>query len=204
MLLSKTIGKNQNGISMWSAISCSGDGRIIAAAELSGNIWVSKNSGTTWTNSSLNSEIFPLKIFNTSDICVSGELNSNCICAVSIPNKLDIGYAYTSTNNGDTWNKFPLNQKSNCVTIANTGSLFAVGTSDNYIYTSDDSGFTFSQQLKSRIGSWSTITISPLDDLYVAAEYNGFIYTSTNAIDWTMSPGSLSKPWIDSCIASDS
>ena len=207
------VGINKNGKSLWSAISCSSGTDdtfiidvpiVMAAAELSGNIWVSKDSGVTWRNSSTPSSVFKIATFSTSDINVSA--NGLVITLVTIPEKKDIGNAYTSNNSGDSWIRFPLNQTSNCITCSSNGETIAVGTNDNFIYTSNDTGFSFSQQPNSKINRWSTITVSPDKDdvLFVAAAYGGYIYTSPDGITWTLDTNSPEKQWIDSCLARDS
>jgi photosystem II stability/assembly factor-like uncharacterized protein len=204
------VGANGNGKSLWSSVACSSGfdedfgpvPLVIAAAELNGNIWVSKDSGVTWINSSFNSRTFKLNKFDTSDIVVS--VDGLVISAVTIPNQKDIGNAYTSKDSGDNWISFPLGQSSNCVTCSGDGTIIAVGTSDSVIYTSDDTGFSFNQQFSSGLNKWSTITISPDNDYFVAAAYGGFIYTSTNGKDWILNKNSPEKQWIDSCIAADS
>lgn len=200
---SATIGINGNGISFWSSISCSSNSAVIAAAELFGNVWVSKDSGVTWTNSSSSSQTFPLTNFNTSDICVSSD--GTTITLVTIPNSKDIGNVFTSNDSGDTWEfRFPLDQTSNCVTCSADGTVIAVGSNENFIYTSTNSGFSFSQQFSSGLNKWSTITISPDNDYFVAAAYNDHVYESTDGINWKINKSSPEKQWIDSTIAKNS
>jgi photosystem II stability/assembly factor-like uncharacterized protein len=203
------VGINANGKSLWSSVSCSSGFKdefsifptdiVMAAAELSGNIWVSKDNGFTWINSSIASTAFKLLNFSTSDIVVSA--NGKVISLVTIPDKLDVGNAYTSADSGDNWKAFPLNQQSNCITCSGDGKIIVVGTSDNYIYRSGDTGFSFSQQFGSAPNRWSTITISPDSDFYAAAAYGGYIYGSEDGKQWILDELSFEKQWIDSCIA---
>ena len=172
----------------------------MAVAELDGNVWVSRDSGVTWINSSISSPAFILTKFCTSDVCVSS--NGSVITLVTIPQKLDVGNAYTSIDYGITWKSFPLNQASNCITCSSDGTIIAVGTNGNFIYTStDNEGSGFSQQFSSKINNWGTITVSPDNNLFLAAAYGGYIYGSVDGINWEIDPTSPAKQWIDSCIA---
>lgn len=208
------VGYNNNGKSLWSSVACSSGfdegfspvALVIAAGELNGNVWVSIDSGFTWTNASADKAAFRTQngpnYFTTADLVVSTD--GLVISLVTIPESTDIGTAYTSKDSGITWRRFALGQSSSCITCSGDGSLIAVGTGDNRIYTSIDTGFSFNQQFGSPPNTWSTITISPDNDLYVAAAYGGFIYSSTNGKDWTLDKASPKKQWIDSCIAADS
>jgi hypothetical protein len=207
------VGINGNGKSFWSTVSCSSgiDDNfepaeiVIAAGELPGNVWVSRNSGVTWVNSSTTSRVFKLTNFCTSDISVSS--NGSVISLVTIPSQQDIGNAYTSIDSGITWTSFPLNQQSNCIACSSDGKIIAVGTNDNYIYTSNDNnGAGFSQRFSSKINRWSTITVSPdkLDRVFLAAVYGGGIWGSDDGgLTWELDPNSPVQQWIDCCIAKD-
>jgi photosystem II stability/assembly factor-like uncharacterized protein len=198
-IASTQIGINGNGISLWSSVACSDDGNIITAVELYGNVWISKDNGVSWVNSSGQSNIFKLNNFNSVDVCMSTD--GQIISVITKPNKLDVGNAYTTKNCGNTWLSFPLNQESNTIASSTNGVFIAIGTNANYIYTSNNTGFSFSQQFGSRINNWSTVTVSPDDNLFIGAAYGGYVYQSSNGSIWTMVLDSPEKQWLDSCIS---
>lgn len=193
------IGINGNGISNWSCITCSAYGETIAVAELFGNVWISRDIGVTWKNASGESSIFPLANFSTSDITMSDD--GLVIGLVTIPSKKDVGNSFVTKDGGadpTKWIRFPLNQRSNCITCSGDGRKLSIGTNDNFIYTSVNSGETFSQQFSSGINKWSAITISPDNNLYLASAYWDFVYKSNDGLNWTKTDTSSGRrPWMD-------
>jgi photosystem II stability/assembly factor-like uncharacterized protein len=183
------------GVSNWSCITCSTNAAVIVTAELFGNVWISRDTGESWINASIESDVFPLINFTTSDVVVSDD--GSVVAAISVPSKLDVGYAFVSKNYGFEWTRFPLNQRSNAITCSGDGTKLSIGTNENFIYTSLNNGFTFSQQFSSGINKWSTITISPDNKLYVAAGYWDFVYLSTDGINWTQDASSQRRAWAD-------
>ena len=197
-IASTTIGRNDNGISFWSSVVCSSDGNVITAVELYGNVWISRDNGVSWVNSSFASRTFIQNNFNSVDVSMSS--SGQIISVITLPSKLDIGNAYTTKDCGDTWLSFPLNQATDCIACSPDGSLIVIGAKSNYIYTSNNTGFSFSQQFGSNINTWSTVTVSPDNKLFIAAAYGGFVYQSSNGTIWTIITESPEKQWLDSCI----
>ena len=197
-IASKTIGINDNGISLWSSVACSNDGNIITAVELYGGIWISIDNGVTWVNPIPTNSVFFYTNSNFIDVCMSG--SGEIMSVISKPSKLDVGTAYTSDDFGETWYKFPLNTATDSNACSTDGSLIAIGASSNFIYTSNDYGFSFSQQFGSKINSWSTVTVSPDNKLFIAAAYDGYVYESATGYTWDIIKNSPENQWLDSCI----
>jgi len=65
-----------------------------------------------------------------------------------------------------------------------------------YLYTSTDSGVTWTLQTSSTSQFWSSVASSADGTHLVAAVYGGYLYTSTNSgVTWTQQTGSTSQYW---------
>jgi photosystem II stability/assembly factor-like uncharacterized protein len=81
-IVSKTIGRYDNGISLWSSVATDDSGDIIVATELYGNVWISIDNGVSWENSSSISSVFLYTNSNFVDVSVSG--NGKIISVLTI------------------------------------------------------------------------------------------------------------------------
>jgi parallel beta-helix repeat protein len=82
------------------------------------------------------------------------------------------------------------------ITSSSDGTKLAAVVQNGYIYTSADSGATWTQQTGSGSRGWYAITSSSDGTKLAAVEYNGYIYTSTDSgLTWTQQTGSGSRAW---------
>ena len=155
-------------------VGVSGSGQNIIKCSNSGNIYYSKNSGYSFTETQ--SQVFDN---NYLQISVS-DINYAVVCSLT--------NVYITQDYGETWtpwnNNIP-NISSSC--ISRDGKYIFVTTSNNGIYKSEDYGNSFTKN--NSVGgdiSWTSISIY---NQYVLAcrTNNGGIYTSTDyGITWNL------------------
>jgi photosystem II stability/assembly factor-like uncharacterized protein len=91
------------------------------------------------------------------------------------------------------------------ITSSDDGTKLAAVDSRGYIYTSTDSGATWTEQTSSGQRSWYSITSSSDGTKLAAGNVNGYIYTSTDSgVTWTEQTSSGQGAWrsITSAMAS--
>jgi len=100
-----------NGLRIWSSVASSANGTHLVAGEMGGKVWLSSDSGATWTPSGFNGDW--LSITSNGD-------GSHLAAIVSTgPDSLNMSSSvYTSSDYGITWIKNP---------IAQSGSGYAQG-----------------------------------------------------------------------------
>jgi uncharacterized repeat protein (TIGR02543 family) len=130
--ISDTNGRN------WFSIASNLDGTKVAAVDRGGDVWTSVDSGSTWTQRVVGGSVRSWEsIASSSDgtklVAVASNGSSN-------------GFIHTSSDGGATWsaNLAPSgNNKFTGVTSSNDGTYLAVTTWANGIYTSNNSGQTW-------------------------------------------------------------
>jgi hypothetical protein len=188
-------------ITNWASVASSADGTKLVAAADPGPIYASTNSGSTWAKTTA-----PLT--NWSSIAVSADANT--IVALALGYGLftgeEPGPIYVSTDSGATWTqaKAPVEFWSSvacsadgriCVAVADDAPDYdAVDpcyTNGGVVYTSTDSGATWTPQAGAPSAFWSSVASSRDGSKMAAAPLFGPIYLSTNSgRDWfaTSSP----------------
>jgi len=160
----------------WFSIASSADGSKLVAVSpgggiYSGGIYISSNSGLTWTQTSA-----PFNYWGS----VASSADGNKLVAVS-DNEFggSPGQIYVSTNSGANWAPTADGNKLVAVTFDSPPS--------GRIYTSTNSGTTWTQQTNAPNKSWSSVACSADGSKLVVQ--NGFdfgsIYKSTNSgVTW--------------------
>ena len=164
----------------WTSIASSSDGAELVAANYGSGIYLSANSGASWSLD-----------YSTAGNCVGvASSSSGTILAAAVTNST--GYIYLSTNSGSSWeyingyggtssynwSSVALSSSGNLLLAANAGTGAAAGL---YIF----SGTTFVRS--SSYGyDWTCVASSASGSNLIAAAYNNDIYLSANAgISWT-------------------
>ena len=174
----------------WYSISASADGSKLAALntrDVIGTIWVSTNSGITWTSNNIPG------VTEEGLVRFAMSANGDKMAAVATFGS----EFYTSTNYGVTWvsNSIPAEPWLSIASSADGSKLVALGGGSNGvgpIYVSADSGQTWTQA-NAPVTNWVSVASSANGSNWVAAvetfppAAGGFIYTSTDCgLDWTL------------------
>jgi hypothetical protein len=169
----------------------------MAATDMGGYIYTSTDSGVTWTQRTGSGVRDWRQITSSSD--------GTKLAAV-----VNGDYIYTSTDSGVTWTQRTgagVNYWTDITSSSDGTKLAALGTGmsfdigclcfrDGYIYTSTDSGVTWTQRTGGS-EAWFSITSSS-DGTKLAAVDNdgGYIYTSTDSgVTWTQRASAGVHPW---------
>jgi hypothetical protein len=173
----------------WSSVASSADGtRLIAAAmsfppsyEVGGDglIYISADSGTTWTRTSAPSNYWT---------SVTSSADGTSLAAVAWTDYTGDGLTYGSTNSGTNWfvTSAPRNRWSSIASSADGVKLAAAAwfdASTNFnpglVYVSNDSGQTWTPS-SAPSNSWSSIAASAEGSKLIAGSSYGGIAISTN------------------------
>jgi photosystem II stability/assembly factor-like uncharacterized protein len=200
----KYSGTSENAY--FTCVASSADGTKLFATGSNANIspsittciYVSVNSGSTWTECIDASNNLPGTTLQAKNFFVGIACNSNgtkVVCAVQL------GYIYTSTDSGTTWTqRTSTTQQWGPVTSDSTGTYLAAGIRfgpDN-IYTSNDSGATWVRQTdaSSPSRSWRSVVYSSDTSTLVACTLGSYIFKSTNkGVTWTQLTNAGTNTW---------
>jgi hypothetical protein len=180
----------------WNSIASSADGTHLAAVAAAvtsgtGGIFISTDSGATWTGPNGDSSSPWRSIASSAD----------GTRLVSVNASGGIGGIYT--NSGTSWNK-ALSGAVNWSSVASSadGSKLAAAISNSTsggIYTSANSGATWSQTV-STARNWVAVASSADGSKLAAAAYGGGIYTSAN---WSQATSAGNKSWTSIASSAD-
>jgi len=157
------------GSGIWRCITCSADGTKLAAAR-QGDIYVSNDSGASWT---------PRSTFEywTS---IASSADGSKLAAVAGIN----GLIYISSDYGVTWTYHEWYRNWQAITSSADGSKLAAVDLGGKIYTSTDSGENWTPRESNR--NWKSIVSSSDGTKLAAVVYGGQIYTSNDSgVSWT-------------------
>ena len=174
-------------IKNWTDIACSDDGSTIAAIAVAPTPpnypYISTDNGYTWNN--------PTSSFTGSEqwscIAMSANGTNIAVAGYNIINN-DISYntnIYISRDSGSSFTPHGPNQHWTGVTINASGSHFAACTNNDVIYTSTDSGFSWSGTT-SGSKRWTSISMNSTGNQIVAGAFSllpsegDFVYISTD------------------------
>lgn len=154
----------------WDSIAASADGtKMVAAASLSG-IFVSTDSGATWTATAASASFAWRSVASSAD--------GSKLAAV-VPGK------GIYTNSGTSWTITSAPASSNWISIASSadGSRLVAAIDGGGIYTSTNSGATWTNHTSGLPGNspWISVASSANGSNLVAAVDTGGIYTSSNS-----------------------
>jgi len=201
---------------VWSALVSSSDGTHLAAANTSnGYIYTSPDSGVTWIQTAAPSLVWSavasssdgthLAAANTSNGYIYTDVISlgynqtqaiaNTTIAPELKNNLIQTFVSQTGSTSQSWNGIASSADgTKLVAIPYTG----------YIYTSTDSGYTWTQQTGSTSQTWTGIASSADGTKLVAVPYSGYICTSIDSgVTWVTQTGSTSQSWYGIASSSD-
>ncbi|MEY2778349.1 MAG: hypothetical protein RL008_445 [Actinomycetota bacterium] len=177
----------------WRSIAISSDGTKIVAAS-TGAIYVSSDSGTTWTSR------YSGPNFNS--VAISGD--GNKIMATNRGNQNS--YIYTSTNFGTSWTTSrPSGYEcwNLCkIEMSTDGTRIYLTNYDNGIYVSSDSGVNWTRTSTSQY--FNTFSASSDGQYAVAAQDGGHIYKSSDyGSTWNQITNAGNKNWVSITVSDD-
>jgi len=110
-----------------------------------------------------------------------------------------------SFTNTYTWSPVAVYRSWRSITSSSDGTKLAAVNSDTEpIYTSTDSGATWTQQTASGSRTWYSITSSSDGTKLAAGAFSGYIYTSTDSgATWTASSTDATRNWFSITSSSD-
>jgi len=183
----------------WTSVAASASGTKIAATINGNQIYVSTNSGVTWTGHASG--------LNWSDVAVSAD--GTKMAATVGNNTGTSGYIYTSTDSGTTWNQQSGSNSRQWISIASSadGTKLVAAVYGGYLYVSTNSGTNWASVGTSLPGSlnWSSVASSADGTKLVAVSgaTGGSIYTSTNSGSTWLQRTNTSLHWTTVASSSD-
>jgi hypothetical protein len=177
----------------WGALASNSSGTVLAAAVgyLSGEIYVSTDSGVTWgVQTALNKQWAGIAMSSSGSAMVASVYN---------------GYLYTSSNTGSTWTQRDSVRNWGAVASSSNGTILLASTNhtfsgSDFLYLSTNSGVSWSS-----IGSslaYISCAMSSNGSIMYATTYSGKIYVSTDTgTTWT--PRDSDRFWGGVCCSSD-
>jgi len=167
----------------WRSIASSTDGIKLAGVSAGAYIYLSTNSGASFTN---NANIVGL-----------GKLQWRAITSSADGTKLvavvNSGNIYTSSDSGATWTRRTIAPSTTWSGVASSsdGTKLAAVVNGGFIYTSTNSGGTWPSHLNAGSRSWSGVASSSDGTKLAAVDQGGYIYTSTDSgATWTTNSNS--------------
>ena len=155
----------------WKCIAASADGTKLAAGVSGGNIYVSSDSGATWTARGPS---------NTYWNSITMSADGTTLAAVS--DKI-----FVSTDSGVTWTiKGNQTRSWSCIRCSANGTKMAAAETGGMIYLSSDSGNTWSWASSGASGLGSSLAMSDDGNKIVAAMTRGYVrITSDFGASWS-------------------
>ena len=156
----------------WYAVASSSNGSVLVAAAAKGGIYVSKDQGLTWSNTT------SLSKFWKGVAC-----SANCTYILATHK----GSLYTSWDTGSTWvsRKNSSNQAWTIPTVSSTGASMAACAYNNFCLTSNTFGRTWANQTGSGRRYWTSVASSSDFSVLVGSVSGGYLYLSLDkGVSW--------------------
>jgi hypothetical protein len=166
------ITSGPSGVGSWQAVSVSSSGAVIAAVANNQRIYISRDTGVTW------SAVESARAWSGLAMSTDGSKLAAAVLG---------GKIYVSTNRGDTWVERDSIRNWTAIASSADGDSLVAGVSGGTLYTSKDGGATWTSRESAR--SWSSVA-SSADGLSLIASVNaattgGQLYTSTDGgVSW--------------------
>jgi len=181
----------------YKSIAASSDGSTLAAVANGPNVYVSTNSGVTWTTRSTSPAMVAAKSVSSS--------SSGSVLAVVDGGP---GYPWISKDSGFSWTRINNSQAAGGITTwsligaSSDGTKLAALITGEYIYESTNSGSSWTR-ISPNVTykrNWSSVALASNGSLQYASETNGFIYKSSNptsstALAWPSLTSAGSRNW---------
>ncbi len=172
----------------WLGMASSSDGTRMAAVTSGsgGNVYVSINSGQTWSSTSANSS-------GASFVAIASSADGTHLAATGTNNAI-----YFSTNSGSSWTAIinPGNKNWSSIASSSDGTRLVAcvnNTGSGYLYTFLNGTLV---NTYSTPAAWTAVASSASGTNLVAVAYGGNIYTSANAgAGWNPVSGLSSQNW---------
>ena len=153
----------------WKSVAASADASTLAAVVDNGPVYVSTDSGSTWTARE--------SVRNWSSVAMS---TNGQVLAASVYR----GKVYVSTNAGVTWNARDSDRNWRSIAISTNGAVMAAVANGGQVYVSVDSGTNWTARATSEL--WTSVAMSGDGRKMVASVYGGSLYTSEDmGTNWT-------------------
>ena len=165
----------------WSSVVCSGDGRVVAASDTTGAIYISTNSGALWM------PITPLRSGTNSQSFIGLALTPDASTLVAFI----AGASYSSHDLGVTWrtNSLPAGgavlSADGTKWVCSTSGADPGGLIPGGIYVSMDAGASW-QLTSAPVTNWTSIALSRDGTRLVAVFNKNQVYVSSDSgLTWT-------------------
>ena len=169
----------------WAQVASNADGTKLAAIAAGGSIWLSSNSGQSWTES------ISSGVRNWSSIQLNGD-GSKVVASVmqgSIWTSDDFGATWTERANAGTRKWYRLASSAD-------GVKLAAVVYDGAIWTSNDSGVNWVERSSSGSRYWSAIASNSDGSKLVADVNPGGVWTSSDSgVTWIERTNAGSRDW---------
>lgn len=206
--------RTSTGTQNWTSVASSSDGSKIYAltrvgSQTPGSLYSSTDAGLTWI-----SQAGPC-MYGANDISSSSDGSKLFVACGSAHDGTNVANAAVSSNSGTSWSTVsPSTSNTNQwdrVASSSDGTKLAIGGEDDYIYTSTNSGATWTKRTPSgpsTIGEWVGLAMSSDGTKLVTVDYSGsgsggLVYTSTDSgVSWTAQNSLGSASWTGASISS--
>ena len=178
----------------WAAVVTSSDGTKLAAAVQGDNIYISSDSGKTWTPQASSG--------SRKWVALAGSDDGQRLAALYDWG----GYIVTSSDGGKNWTLRGIPGAVNWTDLTSSadGSKLVAVAKNSVIYTSNNAGASWTQQEGSGKRNWIAVASSADGAKLVAAVQNGTIYTSVNSgVTWTERSGAGVRKWTSVASSAD-
>ncbi len=190
----------------WTPVALSSDGQIMMAGVQNGRLYISKNGGTSWSETQpfvgeddfADWSWYPISMSSNGQVIVAGILN---------------GRIYLSTNGADSWSEIQPGGDDDfdwyTISMSSNGQTILVGDHSGRLYRSTNTGSSWTevQPAGDVDQQWRSSAVSSDGELMFAGTDGEKLYRSTDGGDnWTiMEPApELDHQWSALAIASDS
>ncbi len=173
----------------WVGVASSSDGSRLAASAFD-EVWLSSNSGVTWTRSNTPNG-------NYRGIASSSNGSTLLLATHTVQLQRSTDYGATWTTTGPARNDWQ-----QVASSADGQVLAAAGDNGTALYVSTNGGTNWSTQANVGVGNWHGIAISDNGATMVAVNSGGQIYVSTDSgANWV--PRDTARNWDDVSISND-
>ncbi len=189
------------GTNSWKGVALSSDGAVMAAVANPSDFWVSTNTGTSWNNPTGLDSAAPI------DIAISADGTKMAAAVFSVGAGI-----YVSSNTGTTWTQKTTGLDSGSwqgfwagIAMSSDGTkLVATRAFGDPIFTSTNSGDSWTSRASPPAGAWSGVASSSDGTRLIATVNGGKAHISTDSgATWTIQNDPGSTSWYNAASSSD-
>ncbi|HYF36813.1 MAG TPA: sialidase family protein, partial [Prosthecobacter sp.] len=164
---------------LWASVASSADGTRLIAGTYAGEVWISINSGATWTQS------------------LSGLVHSMSVASSANGVKLAAaardGAIWISHDSGATWAAKSNSQRWTSIGSSADGTVLVAGDQDTGAWTSLDSGATWTQRTPTdKLAGYSVAISSDGSKMSSTDGWNQVWVSNDSGMTWTQAPSEVS------------